>query len=329
MYKEAEKNIRDLLHYSIKFEPDLNQKALVIFDTENGLTEILTQGYKKVLPEAKFLEFNSLSKEQVLNEFNSLKKDDLVVLIQSTNFRLDEFRIRLHLFNMGLKVVEHMHLYRNIPDQWLTYIQSLSYNPDYYNKTGSIISEKLTNSNLLEIKYQDKVLTIDGRLEKPKLNIGNYDNLPNVGGTFPIGEVFTEVVDFKSMHGVFFIRGYANSNFDVIFCEPFWVKVENSLIIALDEKVPIDFAEIINKVKNIETPLIREIGIGINPYITFEKPLGDITAFERNIGIHLSLGHKHSVYKKSNIVTHKARFHIDLFLCFDEVLVNEIELFDK
>jgi len=41
----------------------------------------------------------------------------------------------------------------------------------------------------------------------------------------------------------------------------------------------------------------------------------------------LSLGEKHSVYKKPGIVMHKARFHVDLFLQTEEVLVDGESIF--
>ena len=53
--------------------------------------------------------------------------------------------------------------------------------------------------------------------------------------------------------------------------------------------------------------------VGLNRAITREHHVNDITAFERILGMHLSMGEKHSVYKKEGIITHKARFHVDLF----------------
>ena len=44
--------------------------------------------------------------------FATLSASDLVVLIQSTSFRLDAFRIRVELFKQSLKVIEHPHLSR-------------------------------------------------------------------------------------------------------------------------------------------------------------------------------------------------------------------------
>ena len=81
--------------------------------------------------------------------------------------------------------------------------------------------------------------------------------------------------------------------------------------------------------KENERPIIREIGFGLNRAITKERYLEDITAFERILGMHLSLGEKHSVYKKEGIITHKARFHVDLFPVVDHVYVDNSLIFEN
>jgi hypothetical protein len=85
-------------------------KALVVYDTQNELTNILTAAYRANLPDATFIDFDKTSREDVIAAFDTMAPGDLVVLIQSSNFRLNEFRIRLHLFSKKLKVIEHMHL---------------------------------------------------------------------------------------------------------------------------------------------------------------------------------------------------------------------------
>jgi aminopeptidase len=153
MIKSAQQNISDILKYSIKHD-EVTANSLVIYDTENGLTEILREAYRNSLPKGKFLDFKALNKETVLLEFEKLKPLDLVVLIQSSNFRLDDFRIRLHLFNKGVKVIEHMHLYRNTQDQWQTYIDSLAYDPKYYQVKAQKIVEKLSKKEGIENNQQ-------------------------------------------------------------------------------------------------------------------------------------------------------------------------------
>lgn len=62
---------------------------------------------------------------------------------------------------------------------------------------------------------------------------------------------------------------------------------------------------------------------------TRERYPQDITAFERILGLHLSLGEKHSVYKKPGITTHKTKFHVDVFPVVDRVLVDGEVIFEN
>jgi len=488
----ATQNVRDILEFSVRFDPKIH-KALVVFDTQNELTNILTESYRRNLPSATFIDFDEMKSPEIIAEFAKLSPSDLVVLIQTGSFRLDEFRIRIHLFNQKLKVIEHLHLYRNPPQSWEIYVNSLSYNPDYYNKMGTFLQTKLANSQNLVFKYSPKTelitqrenetenetktlenletnpetftqnnsqisqtqtetlsqnldkiekkqqeilpnsktqneenltnsasnlvskltqnstnnstenlskntiqnlensensgilenlqitdktdklkiqqntenktqnkpenskseiekmeieslekskeneengkklfeLSVCGELEMPKLNTGNYDGMLNIGGTFPIGEVFCESKMLENMNGQFWIWAFADSNFEIMTPPPFWVKVENGLVVSWAENAPSEFIEVIGKVKEIERPIIREIGFGLNSAISRTNLLGDITAFERIVGVHLSLGEKHSVYKKAGIITHKSRFHVDLFLLIDQVLINGEIIFEN
>ena len=332
---KAEKNIKDILDICIKYNTengDANMqdkaRALVIFDTDYELTNILTQAYKNILPDATFIEFKADNKQEIINSFDALNPGDLVVMLQSTNFLLSEFRIRLHLFNKNLKVVEHMHLERNTPDQWETYVDSLAYDTSWYPIIAPKLRDKLANSQKLELVASDAKLTILGDLEPAKLNIGDYSGMTNIGGTFPIGEVFTEAKNFESMNGEVYIYAFADSDFNISMHEPFKIKIENGLVTGYGENTPDSFVKIYNLVKDYERPLIREIGFGLNRAITKEKYLNDITAFERILGMHLSLGEKHSVYKKEGMATKKTKFHVDLFPAIDTALVNGEKIFE-
>lgn len=308
----ATKNIKDILNLSIKHDPTKHQ-ALVIFDTENGLATILLAAYQQALPLAKFVDFDQVDKQTVLAEFDALRADDLVVMIQSSNFRLDDFRIRIHLFNKKLRVIEHMHLYRNNPDVWDVYVNALEYDPTWILPTAAGIKSKLESAKELKIVSQDAELRITGGMEIPKLNVGDYTGMENIGGTFPIGEVFTEAKDFACMNGAIYIYAFANQDFSISMHEPFRLDIEHGLVVGYGDNTPQGFIDIWNLVKQYEQPLIREVGFGLNRAITKERYLGDITAFERIYGLHISLGEKHSVYKKPGIKTNKSKFHVDLF----------------
>jgi len=326
LVKQASKNIQDILQHSLKIDPDHN--VVVIYDTDYDLTKILTEGYKIALEnlsqKANFYDFNEMiiyGKDEIIKLFNNCKPYDLVVLIQSGSFRLDDFRIRLHLFSKKLKVVEHLHLHRNKPDVFDVYINSLKYDQEeqnWYQKKAQQLVNQLPAATKLEFTYSDSSLTT-GKLEIPKLNIGDYSNMENIGGTFPIGEVFTESKDFESMNGSIYIYGFADRSFNISFYDPFRIDIQKGLVVGYGPNTPDKFIEVLHFIKESERPLVREIGFGLNRAISKQRPLDDITAYERIVGIHLSLGEKHSVYKKTGIKTHKTKFHVDLFLCIDRV----------
>ena len=326
LLEKAIVNVNDILNICINH--DQSRRSLVVYDNDFGLTQLLTSAYKSVLTNnADFVDFNSKTREEIIDLFNSLQKDDLVVLIQSTNFLLNEFRIRLHLFNLGLRVVEHMHLARNDESVWDVYVNSLEYDKNWLPVIAPKLKSVLDQSKKLRIISGDAQLEVNGKLEDAKLNIGDYTGMINIGGTFPIGEVFTEAEDFSAMNGSFYVYAYADKNFNVQMHEPFMVTINNGLIISCADNTPADFLDMIELVKSYERPLIRELGFGLNKAITKERFLSDITAFERILGLHFSLGEKHSVYKKDGITTNKTKFHIDIFPVVDEVYADDVLIF--
>lgn len=326
LVKQAAINIEDMLKYSLKLEP--TNKVLVIYDTNYELTNILTEGYRIALDKFEsdtiFYDFDVIvkdGKDKIIALFDELKPGDLVVQIQSGSFRLDDFRIRIYLFSKKLKVIEHLHLTRDDHEVFDVYIDSLKYDESerlWYKNMKNKLVDGLPSASSLEFKAFDATLRV-GAVEVPKINVGDYTDMDNVGGTFPIGEVFTEARNLETMNGSIYIYGFANREFNLSYYEPFRIDIKNGLIVGYGENTPQEFVEILQLVKNSERPLIREIGFGLNRAMTRERPLGDITAYERILGIHMSLGEKHTVYKKEGIIVHKTRFHVDLFLCIDEV----------
>lgn len=347
LIQTAKKNIIDILADSIKFNKKENS-ALIVFDTQNELTEILTEAYRLALPEAKFLNFDETENSKIIDEFNLLSPKDLVVLIQTGSFRLDEFRIRIHLYNHNLKVIEHLHLYRNTKPTWPVYINSLEYDKEWYHVMGKSIQTKLSKTEHLQIVSSSKVsnlnikpnaeekegsstsiLNVTSGLEIPKLNTGDYTGMQNIGGTFPIGEVFTEGKILEKMNGSFWVYAFADSNFEIIMPDPFRIDILDGLVCTWSKNAPDEFVTVIENIKAYERPIVREIGFGLNRAISKELVLGDITAFERIVGLHLSLGEKHSVYKKEGIITHKSRFHVDLFVQTKQIIADGEVIFEE
>ncbi len=323
----ATKNVTDMVNLALEHKP--TEKALVVYDTRYGLTDILTAAYRTALPHAHFVDFDAVSKEEVIAAFEAMQPGDLVVLIQSSNFLLDAFRIRLHLFNKKLKVIEHLHLHRNTEDVWDVYINAIAYDPAWYRDVGPKLKAKLEHIKELRIQADGAELVVTGGVLSPKLNIGDYTGMENVGGTFPIGEVFTECADFTQMNGSFMIYAYAGDDFAINMHTPFRVDVKEGLIVGWQDDAPESFGRIIENIKEFERPLVREIGFGLNRAITRERYMQDITAFERLVGLHFSLGEKHSVYKKEGITAHKSKFHIDVFPVVDRVLADGEVIFEN
>lgn len=326
LIEKAVTNLRNTVSIALQYTE--NERALVIYDTHHELANILTAAYRIVLPNAQFLDFDSSTKETIIAVCDELSPKDLVVLIQSTDFRLNEFRIRIHLFQRELKVIDHLHLSRNSEDSWETYIKALEYDIDWYRGVGKRLKSTLEAADEIRLQTNDCELIVKGGVELPKLNIGDYEGMKNIGGTFPIGEVFTEAKDLNLMNGSVMIYAFAGQDYHVTMHDPFRIDIKDGYVASWSENAPKAFVDIVSQVKTNEGARIREIGFGMNRAITKDTPLNDITAFERTLGTHLSLGEKHTVYKKPGITADKTRFHVDLFPATKAVYADDVQIFD-
>src|SRR5690349_10506414 len=97
---KATAHLRDVLAIALDHGPQ--QRALVVFDKRTGLSRALLEAYRRNLPDADFVDFDSVEPNTILAAFKTYAAGDLVVLVQSTNFRLDGFRLRVELFKLGL-----------------------------------------------------------------------------------------------------------------------------------------------------------------------------------------------------------------------------------
>ena len=86
--------------------------------------------------------------ESIKSELLSLPKGSIAILVQSTNFRLSTFRIRLELFNIGVHVIEFNHLAYLKESEFETFEKTLEYHTHDYihalEKFGSYIDRGLT-----------------------------------------------------------------------------------------------------------------------------------------------------------------------------------------
>jgi aminopeptidase len=316
---KASKNAGDIVRLAIKH--DAARKALIVYDTRTPLSKILTAAYTDVLPGATALDFDQSSPTDVLAAIAALSPGDLVILIQSSDFRLAEFRIRIELFQRGLAVIEHVHLERSTDEaQVATYVDALAYDPDYYLPRARYLKQKIDSAKTIVVRCADTALTYEGGMEAAKLNVGDYTDMKNIGGTFPIGEVFSEPRDFSKVNGEAMIFAFAGVDHLVQIHRPFRVRIDSGILSAPD--APAEFLQVLDQIRAEEAVLVREFGIGLNAAMGKGRVLKDITAFERQRGLHLSLGEKHGVYKKPGFNPKKTHFHIDVFVDVERIEVD-------
>lgn len=318
----AEKHLRDVL--TIAIEHKSPHAALVVSDARCELAVTLTEAYKRCLPTATFIDFETVSPDAVLAAFAKLDANDLVVLIQSTNFRLEAFRIRIELFKRSLKVIEHPHLSRMTGEQARYYIESLAYDPSYYRGVGQALKARIDSAQSGVVDSGGEKLVFASPFESAKLNIGDYSEMNNVGGQFPIGEVFTEAQDLEAVNGRVRIFVFGDTAFQVNQPEqPITLVINKGRVTDVVDSTP-EFDQVLANIRADEGEVwLRELGFGMNRAFSQERTVCDIGTYERMCGIHLSLGAKHGVYNKPNIRRADARYHVDVFAVTEAVYLDD------
>jgi aminopeptidase len=318
-------HVRDILTHAI--EHSTAQPALIVSDDNCELSGILTEAYRHCLPGAAHLGFDSVPAAQILEAFAALPPGALVVLIQSTSFRLAEFRIRVELFKRGLKVIEHPHLRRMLADEYATYIDALAYDPSYYRVLGAELKRRIDSASGAVVESCGERLVYEAGFEPAKLNTGDYSKLANVGGQFPIGEVFTEPLDLERVNGRVRIFVFGDVDFNVNVPDaPICLEIARGKVVNVFDSTP-DFDRVIAQIAAEEQVWVRELGFGMNRALSAERRVSDIGTYERMCGIHLSLGAKHGVYAKPNLSRRHSRFHVDVFAVTDGVILNDEPVF--
>jgi len=319
----AERNVRDTLAVAIGHAAP--HAALIVHDTRTDLNRALTEAYRRVVPDAEFVDFDGTTPEQVLAAFARLRAGDLVVLIQSTSFRLEAFRIRIELFKRGLKVIEHVHLSRMPGEQGLHYIASLAYDPAYYRGVGHALKARIDRAQHGVVDSGDGARLVFGSpFESAKLNIGDYSGMNNVGGQFPLGEVFTEARDLEAVNGRVRIFVFGDTHFLVNQpATPVTLIVEKGRVVGAENATP-EFDNMLAIIRAHEGEVwLRELGFGMNRAFSRERMVDDIGTYERMCGIHLSLGAKHGVYAKPQFKRKDARYHVDVFAVTEAVYLDD------
>lgn len=318
---ELGKHMTDVVTTAIGYTPD--RRALVLFDTQSALARLLTDAYREALPDAAFVDFNETTPEEALRLLNAHGQDDLVVLVQSGSFRLNEFRLRVELFKLGIKVVEHGHLGRIPAEEIPAYVDALAYDASYYRPLGRKLKEHIDAASTIVVESEGGgVLTYEGGFEDVKLNIGDYTGMKNVGGQFPIGEVFTEPKDLTRVNGTVALYAFGNKEFRVeVPDKTMMVTVKEGMIVGVEDATT-SFNEVLTQIQEDETLTVRELGFGMNRAFTRTRRVIDVGAYERMCGIHLSLGGKHAIYAKPGFSRKHSRHHVDVFAAVTRVLVD-------
>jgi hypothetical protein len=314
-------NLKNVLELAIEHTP--NKRAVVVFDNYSQLSTLLADAYRLALPTGTFIDFETTPPDDILKIFAELQAGDLVVLVQSLSFRLNEFRIRVELFKQGLKVIEHPHLFRMKGDDMLVYVNSLAYDPGYYRVIGNKLKGLIDQAKSAVVESVGASLRYESDFEDTKLNTGDYTGMKNVGGQFPIGEVFTEAKNLEGVNGEVNIFAFGDTDFRVnVPDSPITLVIEKSRVVGVKNSTP-DFDKVIEQIKADEEVWVRELGFGMNRAFSRDRRVADIGTYERMCGIHLSLGAKHSIYAKPGLKRREGHFHVDVFVQTERVTVDD------
>lgn len=326
MSTAAERHLRDILSLAIGHTPD--RAAVVVYDSRSELSGLLTEAYRLSLPGARFLDFDRVPAEAVRSAFDPLRPSDLVVLIQSTSFRLEAFRLRVELFKRGLKVIEHPHLARMRGPEAAWYVDALAYDPAYYRGVGGALKARIDQAASGSVDSGGECLAFSSPFEPAKLNVGDYSGMKNVGGQFPIGEVFTEARDLESVNGRVRLFAFADTDFRVNRPErPITLVIRKGRVAGTGDSNPA-FENVLSLIRADEGEVwLRELGFGMNRAFTAERMVSDIGTLERMCGIHLSLGAKHAVYHKPGFSRREGRHHVDVFVATESVRLDGESVF--
>lgn len=320
-----EKNLRDTITLAIGLRD--SERALVVYDMQSALSRVLIDRYRAALPDATFMDFDVTTPDAIRAAIDALSPGDLVVLVQSTSFRLNEFRFRLELFDRKLKAIEHPHLERMPESEHETYINALAYDPSYYRVIGPKLKSLIDNAKRIVVSCDGAELVYDSLFEDAKLNIGDYTGMKNTGGQFPIGEVFTEPKDIAGVNGTVKLFAYADANFHVLVPpEPVLVHIEKGVLVDAPN-APESFQRVLDQIRADEEVWVRELGFGMNRAMTRTRLLTDIGSYERMCGIHLSLGQKHTIYAKPGMPKRSSRYHVDVFVDVTTVTIDGVVVY--
>jgi len=319
----AEANVQGLIQ--TVFTHTKEEGAVLVYDTNCTLSSVLSQAYKKALPHATFIDFDAEEPQNILDVFDQLNPLDFVVLVQSTSFRLDAFRMRVELFKKKIKVLEHPHLSRMSDDQVPIYINALKYDEAYYRGVGRRLKDKVDTASRGVLDSGGETLIYETPFESAKLNIGDYSEMVNTGGQFPIGE------DLTALNGRLNIFAFGDVTYKVNMPEkPITLIIEKGQVVSTENSTPA-FDQILFNIRRDEENVVwvRELGFGLNRAFSKSNIVADTGSYERMCGIHVSLGAKHGIYGKPGFKRRDGRYHVDVFADTQNFSLDNEVVFDE
>lgn len=325
---QARRNAGEILSRCLKHSP--GNKALIVYDEASGLSRLLSRAYRDILPGVPAVDYEAMGAEgRIRDAIGALSPGDLVVLVESDRFRLAKHRFRVELFARGLKVVEHPHLGRMRVEEYPVYVDALAFDQEHSTRVAPALKTRIDRARAIRLIGEGTELLYDTAFEEARLNTGDYRGADNVGGQFPIGEVFTEPREIDRVNGTVKLFAFGDTDFTVnVPASPFAIVVERGVLMEAPEAPP-DFAAILGQIRSEEGRVwLRELGFGLNRAMSRERRVSEIGTFERMCGIHISLGAKHAMYSKAAFPKRRTHFHVDVFPAIDRVEIDGATVFD-
>ena len=118
------------------------------------------------------------------------------------------------------------------------YIDALEYDTKKCVKeVGLKLKAKIDIAESGVIYSGNEALHFPMGFEPAKLNIGDYTQMPNIGGQFPIGEVFTESKELTALNGRATVFAFADTSYRVNKPEkPITIIIENGILVGCEKQ---------------------------------------------------------------------------------------------
>lgn len=330
---EATKNILEK-NLKIYDERYVDFPVILVYDFESPVSTAVSRWYIANLKDNKnveIIDFSTANKEELKAKLLSLQENSTVILVQSTNFMLNDFRIRLNLNNAWVWCLEHRHLAYIYDDQLENYADAISYNTPFYEELWEKLKKLSDVAETMTFICNDgSTLKIKGGFEDMKQNTWNYE-WKNRWWNFPIWENFTEAKIFDNVNWELTVYAFPDDKLQVEFVEPFKIKIEKSIVTCDDPNCPKTFRKILDFIAESENGevMFRELGFGLNTWISREKRIADVNAYERIAWFHLSLWKKHQIYRAKMHKSVVQRYHIDIFPDIKQIFIDDILVFEN